>query len=216
MKAPSSSDPAAKALDLRVAVAIVILLWLAYAVLQTLVTMGYVSEGPSALLSFLPGILAVAVLLAAGLPRGASFLRLAPLSRKGIAVLAVVFVFALASIVPAGVWRGWDWRAALVYAPASGISQELFFRAALLPAVMAIMPKRACLSLLVHALLFSLWHIGPLFVGAPIWAVLAVLLVPFLCGLGWGWQVRHDGTVVWAMLQHSLIWVIGLQFAFSA
>jgi membrane protease YdiL (CAAX protease family) len=45
--------------------------------------------------------------------------------------------------------------------------------------------------------------------------VLAVLLVPFVCGLGWGWQVQRDRTVAWAMLQHSLIWVIGLQFPMS-
>jgi hypothetical protein len=38
------------------------------------------------------------------------------------------------------------------------------------------------------------------------------MLVPFLCGIGWGWQVRRDRTVVWAMVQHSLIWVIGFQF----
>jgi hypothetical protein len=51
-----------------------------------------------------------------------------------------------------------------------------------------------------------------LFVGAPPWAVVAVMLVPFLSGIGWGWQVQHDRTVVWTMVQHSLIWTIGLQF----
>ena len=60
--------------------------------------------------------------------------------------------------------------------------------------------------------LFGLWHIGPFFLGAPIWAVIAIMLVPFLSGLGWGWQVQRDKTVMWAMLQHSLIWVVGLQF----
>jgi len=39
-----------------------------------------------------------------------------------------------------------------------------------------------------------------------------VMFVPFLSRLGWGWQVQRDKTVVWTMLQHSLIWVIGLQF----
>jgi membrane protease YdiL (CAAX protease family) len=142
----------------------------------------------------------VAVLLAAGL------------SRAGLAVLAAVFVLALAAILPVGEWQGWNWTAALLYAPASGVSQELFFRAALLPAAQLVWRKRARLALVVHALLFGLWHIGPLFVGAPIWAVFAVMLVPFICGLGWGWQVQRDRTVVWAMIQHSLIWVVASQF----
>jgi hypothetical protein len=37
--------------------------------------------------------------------------------------------------------------------------------------------------------------------------------VPFLAGSGWGWQVQRDRMAVWAMVQHSFIWVIGLQFA---
>jgi hypothetical protein len=41
------------------------------------------------------------------------------------------------------------------------------------------------------------------------------MAVPFLSGLGWGWQVVHDRTVFWAMVQHSLIWVIGLQFTLA-
>jgi membrane protease YdiL (CAAX protease family) len=127
--------------------------------------------------------------------------------------LAAVFVFALAAILPVGTWAGWSWLAALVYAPASGIAQELFFRAALLPAAEWTLKGRPGLALILHAALFGLWHIGPLFVGAPLWAVIAVTLVPFVSGIGWGWQVRHDGTVIWAMLQHSLIWVIGLQLA---
>jgi membrane protease YdiL (CAAX protease family) len=66
--------------------------------------------------------------------------------------------------------------------------------------------------LVVHAGLFGLWHIGPFFIGAPIWAATAVVLVPFLTGIGWGWQVRRDGTVLWAMIQHSLIWAVAGQF----
>jgi membrane protease YdiL (CAAX protease family) len=191
----------------------VMLLWSGYAVLQTLFVMGYFSEIWSAILGFVPGILGVGVLLAAGLSRRECFLVVKPLSRRGLGVLAGVFVFALAAILPFGVWQGWSWRAALVYAPASGISQELFFRAVLLPAIQMVLKKRAGLGLVLHAVLFGLWHIGPLFVGAPGWAVIAVMLVPFLSGIGWGWQVQHDRTVVWAMVQHSLIWVVALQFA---
>jgi membrane protease YdiL (CAAX protease family) len=183
-----------------------------YTTLQTLFVVGLVGEATSALLSFVPGILGVAVLLAAGLSRQDCFLQFKRLSRPGFAVLAAVFVIGLAVILPVGEWHGWDWTAALLYAPASGVSQELFFRAVLLPAVRLVLAKRPRLALVGHSLLFGLWHIGTLFLGAPIWAVLAVMLVPFICGIGWGWQVQRDRTVVWAMVQHSLIWVIGMQF----
>jgi membrane protease YdiL (CAAX protease family) len=193
----------------------VIVLWLGYTALQILSVLERTSEAWSVVLGFVPGILAVAVLLAAGVSREDCFLRLGRLSWLGLAVLTAVFVFALAAILPVMEWRGWSWLQALVYAPASGVSQELFFRAALLPAMRLLLPKRAGLALILHSVLFGLWHIGPLFLGAPIWAVIAVVLVPFLSGIGWGWQVARDRTVVWAMVQHSLIWVVGLQFALA-
>ena len=168
----------------------------------------------AALLGFLPGLLGVGVLRLAGFDRAECYLQVRPLSRRGLAVLAAVFVFALAAMLPAGVWQGWSWTAALVYAPACGIAQELFFRAALFPAVESAFGRRSQLALIAHSALFGLWHIGPLFLGAPAWAVVAIMVVPFLSGLGWGWQVRHDRTVLWATVQHSLIWVIGMQFAF--
>lgn len=196
-----------------VAVSAVLLLWAGYTLLQILFVMGYVTEDGSAVLGFVPGVLALGVLWAAGLSRQECFLTIKPLSWKGFGVLAALFVFALAAILPFSVWQGWSWTAAFVYAPASGISQELFFRAALLPALRMILKKRKRLALILHSALFGFWHMGPLFVGAPIWAVIAVMLVPFLSGLGWGWEVQHDQTIVWAMVQHSLIWVVGLQFA---
>ena len=209
MRESTSSDTSLRSIA---AVAGVLLLWAAYTVLQTLFVVGAVSEGESAFLGFLPGILGVGALWAAGRSRQDCYLKVEPLSWKGFGVLAALFVLALAVVLPFGAWQGWNWKAALVYAPASGISQELFFRASLLPALERALEKRKRLALILHSVLFGLWHIGPLFVGAPAWAVVAVMFVPFLSGLGWGWQVQHDRTVVWAMVQHSLIWVIGLQF----
>lgn len=81
---------------------------------------------------------------------------MAPLSGRGLAVLAGIFVFGLAAVVPFGKWQGWNWMAALVYAPASGVSQELFFRAVLLPAVLLALKRRSRPAIVVHALLFSL------------------------------------------------------------
>ena len=208
----SSSKPSKRI----VAIGAVLFLWLGYTTLQTLSVVGIVPNAWYTALSFLPGILGLAVLLAAGLSREDCYLRFGRLSWRGFAVLAAVFVFALAAILPFGSWQGWNWEAALIEAPVSGVSQELFFRSVLFPAALWILGKRPRLALLAHSALFGLWHIGPLFMGAPIWAVIAVMLVPFLSGLGWGWQVQHDKTVVWAMVQHSLIWVIALQFPMPA
>jgi membrane protease YdiL (CAAX protease family) len=200
-------------INLLIAVCIVLVLWIAYTALQTLTVMGRVNEATAVILGFAPGILGVVALLLAGMKSEECYLRIGRLSWAGLIVLAAVFVFALAAILPVGEWQGWSWRAALIFAPASGISQELFFRSALLPALQVMMSRRAGLSLLLHSLLFGLWHIGPLFIGAPIWVVIAVMAVPFLSGIGWGWQVQRDRTVFWAMIQHSLIWVFGLQLA---
>lgn len=195
-----------------VALGAVVVLWAVYTLVQTLGVVGSLSEAWSVTLGFLPGILGVAALLAAGWSRQDCFLVTGPLSWRGFAVLAVVFVLALSSMLPVMEYQGWSWLAALVLAPAAGIAQELFFRSSLLPALRRMLPGRPGWALVGHSFLFGLWHIGPLFVGAPIWAVMAVMLVPFLSGLGWGWQVTRDRTVLWAMVQHSLIWVIGLQF----
>jgi membrane protease YdiL (CAAX protease family) len=190
----------------------VFVMWLVYTALQTLGVLGHIGQAWSAVLGFVPGILGVGALLLAGVSRQDCFLRVGRLSWQGLAVLVGVVVFALAAMLPVMEWRGWSWLQALVYAPAGGIAQELFFRSALLPASRSLLKNRPGLALILHSVLFGLWHIGPLFLGAPIWAVMAVVAVPFLSGLGWGWQVQRDRTVVWAMLQHSLIWVIGLQF----
>jgi thiol:disulfide interchange protein len=40
--------------------------------------------------------------------------------------------------------------------------------------------------------------------GAAVGIVIAVAAVTFLAGLGWGWQVQHDKTIVWTLAQHIL------------
>ena len=197
---------------LAIATASVMLLWAGYTTLQTMAVASRVSEELSAALCFLPGLIGVTILLIVGVKREDCFLVFHPISRKGFAVLTVVFVFALSTMLPVMVWKGWSWTAALILAPATGIAQELFFRSTLLPTLRHVFSRDSRLALILHSVLFGFWHIGPLFVGAPAWAVIAVMAVPFLSGIGWGWQVVHDRTVIWAMIQHSLIWVIGLQF----
>ena len=207
-----SQDPPKK---VRLALAAILVLWLLYTTLHVLSVTSAVGEVWAAALGFAPGVLGVGSLLAAGLSRDQCYLRYRPITGKGLAVLVAVFFFALAAILPVSHWTGWDWSAALLYAPANGISQELFFRASMLPALVVVFRGRRGISLVAHAALFGLWHIPPLFVGAPWWAVVAVMVVAFLSGIGWGWQVQTDRTVVWAMIQHSLIWVIGSMFTLS-
>ena len=43
---------------------------------------------------------------------------------------------------------------------------------------------------------------------APLPAAIAVALVTALAGLGWGWQVQHDRTVVWALTQHIVFLMV--------
>lgn len=191
---------------------LIVLIWLSYTIMQTSSVMGGIREDVYALIAFLPGILGVAILFAVGQSRQDCYLQVRRPSWVGIAALIAIAILALATVLPFGEWQGWNWRGALLYAPASGISQELFFRSALLPAMGLLFKGRSRLALVSHSVLFGLWHIAPLFLGAPLWAVFAVMFVPFMCGIGWGWQVRRDQTVIWAMLQHSLIWVIGNQF----
>jgi membrane protease YdiL (CAAX protease family) len=194
------------------AASLVILFWLGYTTLQTLFVAGRITEAVMSVFGFIPGLAGIAILTTAGFSKEQLYLRIAPLSWKGFAILAGIFIFGLAVVLPFGEWQGWNWLAALVYAPASGISQELFFRSVLFPTFLGLLKQRPALALGLHSVLFGLWHIGPLFIGAPLWAVFAVMFVPLVCGIGWGWQVQHDNTVVWAMLQHTLIWVIGGQF----
>ena len=111
-------------------------------------------------------------------------------------------------------FTGWQWLPALVYAPASGIAQELYFRASLLPALERLSQKKST-ALILHALVFIAFHLRTfLAIGAqPI--AFVVVLVLFAAGYTWGWQVQRDRTVMWAMLQHSLFLVAMSMFAFG-
>ncbi len=194
-------------LSLRAAATVILTIWLAYTVVQTLANVWRWDEGVVALVEFVPGLLGLAVLFAAGFIARDCYLVFARLSWAGLAVLVAILIAAPAVMLPFAQWHGWSWSAALIQG-SGGLSQELFFRAVLLPTLLAIFRTRPVVALVLHSVLFGLWHIAPLFMGAPLLIALAIMFVPFLCGMGWGWQVKRDGTVVWAMAQHSLIWVI--------
>jgi len=194
----------------RTAAWIVLPLGLLYALLAARLP----DDGPAAFLAILPGLLAAGALRAAGFRRRDLHLRPAPLSRTGLGLLAASLVF-LPVILITGRWTGWRWPAALVYAPASGISQELYFRAALLPLLTALLGGRRNAALLVHALLFAAWHLPAALPGAPPAGVAGIVAVTFACGLLWGTQVQRDGTVFWLMAYHSLLLAIASLFTWA-
>ena len=131
-------------------------------------------------------------------------LRHAPLSHQGALALAAVTLLLLPILGSSTGWLGWRWLPALVYAPASGIAQELYFRSALLSALTRALSGRNTPALMVHALVFAGFHLRTFRSLPSLPIAILVALVLLLAGLGWGWQVQRDRTVLWAMLQHSL------------
>lgn len=197
-------------LSLRAAVMIVLILWLAYSVMFGL----YLSEPWASLLGFLPGLVGIAVLSLAGFTRAACYLDYKMISGWGLFILMILFV----PMIPVGWvgyteagWSAWDWKTILLYAPASGIAQELYFRSTLLPVLEKSLGRRY-LGWIGSSILFSLFHAG-MFKVAPIEVAISALVVTFVIGMGWGWQVQRDRTVVWAMLHHSLLQMILRLFA---
>lgn len=189
----------------------VLLLGILYTILYTLTL-----PGPwASLLELAPGALAVLILLLGGdfRPRDL-YLRFAPLSWKGIGVLAAMSLILLAPVLPAvqsGWWEGFIPLRILVYAPASAVAQELYFRASLLPLLRRLLSGRRWAPLALHALLFGVWHVPRAYLSAPVDPLpgtLGVAFVTLIAGLGWGWQVQHDRTLVWAVTQHTLFLMI--------
>lgn len=182
----------------------VLILWILYTVIEALAQLGRLDPVLVTILEFIPGLFGIGLLLAAGLTTESCFLRFAPLSRQGLAALFLMTPLIVPILLPA-TWIGWYPVNALLLYPLSAISQELFFRCALLPALLIFLPRRPLLAIGLHTILFGLWHTGPLVTGAPLWGAVVVMLIPALFGLGWGWQTWRDRTVVWAMIYHIIL-----------
>jgi hypothetical protein len=178
----------------------------------TLLDILQLTEPTQSLLAFIPGGISLLVLLGAGMSRFHLNLRLAPISKPGLIVLGATTLLLLPILGSNSGWTGWRWLPALAYAPASGIAQELYFRAALLPSLQRAVGGRKTIALLLHSVIFIGFHFRT-FQAIPTPPLTAlVALVLFLAGCGWGWQVQRDRTVVWAMLQHSLFLVVMSMF----
>ena len=181
---------------------IVIALWVPYALLNTLFPGPLLSYG----LGLLIAVIALGLLWGAGVSPRACFLALAPPSRQGLALLALLSAF-IPAVLLLGHGQPLSWLDNLVYAPASAVGQELFFRSALLVALGRVWPGDARLALVGQALAFALWHVRAFRV-APLAPAVGVFVVTFVTGLLWGMQVRRDRTVLYAVLQHALFLAI--------
>jgi membrane protease YdiL (CAAX protease family) len=193
-------------------VVIVLVLWAVYVVTQTLVVIEYLSETAGAAIGLGIGAAAVIALVRGGVATSECFLRIAPLSGRGaLALLPVVILWPF--ILSTGEYLGPDLGRATVGILGS-VAQELFFRSALLPTLLFLMQPRA--ALLIHTLAFGVWHAGALLVaGEMLVGALAIIVVSLVAGYAWGWQTIRDRTVMWAMVHHSLLWIVGSLFDLS-
>jgi membrane protease YdiL (CAAX protease family) len=158
------------------------------------------------------GVLALGAL---GFSREGRRLRLAPLSLAGAGMLLGATALMLPVLASSTGLLGWRWLPALVYAPASGIAQELVFRGTVLPVFERALPGRPVVALVCHSVMFVAWHLRTFTLVPTLSAALAVAAVTFLGGLAWGGQVQRDQTVVWSVVQHSLCLVVMSMFGWA-
>ncbi len=180
----------------------VVAIWVPYAALNTLF--------PGPIITYALGLLLAAFAIGALLLSGESlrtlYLRLALPSRVGLLILLPMLVFIPGALL-AG--RGQPFSALddLVYAPASALGQELYFRAALLVALAHLCARRPRLAVVVQAALFGLWHVRAFLVVGPLPA-LGALLLTFVAGLLWGAQDSRDRTILWTAAEHTLFLIV--------
>ncbi len=209
-----ASHTSIKATPHLVSFPVAIAVTLGMAVVYTAIDTLQFPEPLLSLVSFIPGGISVIALTAARLAHGDLNLKFAPLSRPGLAALAAATLLLLPILGSSTGWTGFQLLPALLFAPASGIAQELFFRSSLLPGLeRAFGNKRA--ALLVHAAIFVGFHFRTFRAMGASPIILLTAAVLFLAGCAWGWQVQRDRTVVWAMVQHSLFLMLMSMFAWT-
>jgi membrane protease YdiL (CAAX protease family) len=182
------------------AIGAVLVLFAAYITVYTLP----LNDALSAILELIPGLLGIIILIRVfQFSLEECYLHWKPISRQGLVLLLGFFVI-LIPILVTGRWTGWNWTAGIIYAPASGIAQELFFRVTLLPVIIRLFKSHRLLAVIVHSVLFSIWHAPLAFTTAPLGGAIAVVIVTFIGGMLWGWQVQRDRTAYWATFQHII------------
>jgi len=198
----------------REATYLIVILYIGYTALQILSITIFTGIIWSRIIVFLgwilAGIIGIEILQVSGFKKEEFFLTYHPPSKKGGLALIATFLVLIPMIITSH-WRGWNLYYSLIEAPISGITQELFFRATLLPFCMEKFKGNNRRGILVHSILFSVWHIG-VFWTAPIIAGIFVCLVPFFAGLVWGWEAQRDKTIFWTILTHTFILIISSFF----
>jgi membrane protease YdiL (CAAX protease family) len=173
------------------------------------------TEPVFSILAFIPGIISIAVLSASGLSRAELNLRLAWASLPGLVALAATTLLLLPILGSSTGWIGWQWLPGLVYAPASGIAQEIYFRASLLPALERVVHGKRVIAILLHAVIFVGYHYRTFRSVPSLPIAILVAVVLFTAGCGWAWQVQRDRTVFWAIVQHSLFLMLMSMFEWA-
>jgi membrane protease YdiL (CAAX protease family) len=176
---------------------IVIALWLPY----TLLNLFFPGPALTYALGLVIALLALISLKLAHVPAIGIYPHIP--SRESVVALAILTLFIPFALL-IGRGQPWDWLGNIVYAPASALGQELYFRSALLTACGTHGSRRA---ILLQATLFALWH-ARAFRVVPAWEALLVLLGTFVAGVVWGWQVRRDDTTFYAFIQHLLFLIV--------
>jgi membrane protease YdiL (CAAX protease family) len=185
---------------------VMLIMWLVYTLVYTLPF----DTNLEAFLEAITASLGVVALMWMGFSRQELYLQVKPVSMGGWVALGLS-TLALIGPLSMSQWAGVRWVPLLIYAPLSGITQELFFRSSLLPAIQRLCGGKTWSALILHAVLFGFWHVPLAYLVAPItpWvAVLAIFVVTSLAGLAWSWQAQHDRTVVATMLHHTLLLMI--------
>ena len=173
------------------------------------------TEPALSILAFAPGVISIASLSVSGLGRAELNLVLARASLSGLIVLAAITLLLLPILGSSTGWTGWHWSPGLVYAPASGIAQEIYFRASLLPALERAVHGKRVVAILLHAVIFVGYHFRTFRSVPSLPIAILVAVVLFVAGCGWAWQVQRDRTVVWAIGQHILFLMLISMFEWA-
>lgn len=172
-------------------------------------------EPALSILAFIPGVTSIVALFASGMSRTELYLLPAKASVLGLVVLAATTLLLLPILISSSGWTGWHWLPGLVYAPASGIAQEIYFRASLLPSLERILHGKKVFAILLQSVIFVGYHFRT-FRSVPSFSIaILVASVLFAAGCGWAWQVQKDRTVFWAIAQHSLFLMLMSMFEWA-
>jgi membrane protease YdiL (CAAX protease family) len=153
-------------------------------------------------LEMAPGIIGVLYLRTNGFTQKDVYMKFTQPSHKSVITL-LLFGLVIIPILATSHRDNFDFQSFFIIAPLSAIGQELFFRSTLLSSLTKIL-KNDKSALIIHSILFSLWHLPLAIKYAPLGGIFGVFFVTFIGGIVWGWVAKRDKTILWVLIQHSL------------